>query len=319
VEGGGFANTLPRYDSFTPGPRFDTARLPPFSLTLDGLDVRFEEATAAGFAAPRDFRAEVTVRLEPGAPQRAELIRVNDPLGVDGARVYLSGNGYAPVVEVRDAAGTLVFAGAVPFLPQDGFYTSTGVVKVPDAGPSGSPDLALEGLFLPTGVIDDLGPRSVFPDAVDPQLVLTAASGDLGLDDGRPRSVFTLDGADVEPVRTPDGEPVRMLLRPGTTTDLPDGGTVTFVELRRFAALDVRADPSGPLALVAALAVVAGLALSLFVARRTVWVRASPGTSADGSRHTVMAIAASSRARDVGLAAAVRRVREDVGTAVQRG
>ncbi|MGF1646602.1 MAG: cytochrome c biogenesis protein ResB [Kineosporiaceae bacterium] len=312
VEGDGFANVLPRYDSFTPGPRFDTSSLPPFRLTLDDLAVRFEDATAAGFAAPRDFRATVTVAVEPGAAEQTETIRVNDPLGIGGARVFLSGNGYAPVVEVRDARGEVVFEGAVPFLPQDGVYTSTGVVKVPDAGASGAPDLALEGVFLPTGVIDDQGPRSLFPDALDPQLVLTAYTGDLGLDDGRSQSVFELDTTALDQVETA-GQPVRLLLRPGDTVDLPDGTSVTFGELRRFAALDVRADPSGPLALGASVLVVAGLAISLTVARRRLWVRLTP---AGEPGRTVVEVAGSSRPRDVGLVVAVDRVTDQIRGAV---
>jgi cytochrome c biogenesis protein len=312
VEGDGFANALPRYDSFTPGPRFDTATLPPFSLTLDGLAVRFEESPTAGFAAPRDFRAAVTITDEPGAEPRAAVVRVNDPLGVGGARVFLSGNGYAPVVEVRDPLGELVFEGAVPFLPQDGRYTSTGVVKIPDAGGAGSPDLALQGLFLPTGVIDDQGPRSLFPDALDPQLVLTAWTGDLGLDEGRAQSVFELDTSALDQVESSDGDPVRLLLRPGDTLELPDGTSVTFSQLRRFAALDVRADPSGPLALVASVLVVAGLAVSLTVARRRLWVRVTPGA---GPGRTVVEVAGSSRRRDPGLAAAVDRAAERVRAA----
>ncbi|MGF1663889.1 MAG: cytochrome c biogenesis protein ResB [Kineosporiaceae bacterium] len=308
VEGDGFANALPRYDSFTPGPRFDTSSLPPFSLTLDDLAVRFEDTTSAGFAAPRDFRAAVTVVDEPGAAARTEVIRVNDPLGIAGSRVFLSGNGYAPVVEIRDPGGELVFQGAVPFLPQDGVYTSTGVVKVPDAGAAGSPDLALQGLFLPTGVVDDQGPRSLFPDALDPQLVLTAWTGDLGLDEGRSASVFELDTAGLDQVES-GGEPARLLLRPGDTVDLPDGTSVTFTELRRFAALDVRADPSGPLALGASVLVVIGLAVSLTVPRRRLWVRVTPGPEPG---RTVVEVAGSSRPRDVGLAAAVDRVADQV-------
>jgi cytochrome c biogenesis protein len=312
VEGDGFANALPRYDSFTPGPRFDTSALPPFSLTLDDLAVRFESTPTAGFAAPRDFRATVTVVDEPGVAARTETIRVNDPLGIAGARVFLSGNGYAPVVEVRDRTGETVFEGAVPFLPQDGVYTSTGVVKIPDAGAAGAPDLALEGLFLPTGVIDDRGPRSLFPDALDPQLVLTAHTGDLGLDDGRSQSVFELDTTELDQVEA-DGEPARLLLRPGDTVDLPDGTSVTFTELRRFAALDVRADPSGPLALGASVLVVVGLAISLMVPRRRLWVRVTP---AGEPGRTVVEVAGSSRPRDVGLATAVDRVAERVRGAV---
>jgi cytochrome c biogenesis protein len=200
----------------------------------------------------------------------------------------------------------------VPFLPQDGVYTSTGVVKIPDAGAAGAPDLALEGLFLPTGVIDARGPRSLFPDALDPQLVLTAYTGDLGLDDGRSQSVFELDTTELDQVEA-DGEPARLLLRPGDTVDLPDGTSVTFTELRRFAALDVRADPSGPLALGASVLVVVGLAISLMLPRRRLWVRVTP---AGEPGRTVVEVAGSSRPRDAGLATAVDRLAERVRGAV---
>jgi cytochrome c biogenesis protein len=313
IEGGGFANTLPRYDSFTPGPRFDTSELPPFSLTLDDLEVRFEKTTNAGFAAPRDFRATVSITDQPGAAPRREVIRVNDPASVDGADVFLSGNGYAPVIQVVAPDGTVVHDGPVPFLPQDGFYTSTGVVKVPDANGPGTADLALSGVFLPTASDGEGGvPVSIFPDALDPQLLLTAASGDLGLDSGEPRSVFTLAGSDLEQIETDEGTPWRALMRPGTSVDLPDGSVVTFVELRRYAALDVRADPSGPLALGSSVLVILGLAVSLFVPRRRVWLRVTPLVGDDAAVRSVVEVAGQSRPRDVGLTAAVTRVRDVV-------
>ena len=87
------------------------------------------------------------------------MLRVNHPLKVDGVKVFLLGNGYAPVFTVRDKAGEVVSQGPVPFLPRDGNNTSTGVVKVPGtlaaarlrgglpadggAGPAGRPDLGL--------------------------------------------------------------------------------------------------------------------------------------------------------------------------------
>ena len=78
---------------------------------------------------------------------------MNHPLKVDGVKVFLLGNGYAPVFTVRDKAGEVVSSGPVPFLPRDGNNTSTGVVKVPGT----SPQLGFEGLFLPTAVLDPRG------------------------------------------------------------------------------------------------------------------------------------------------------------------
>ena len=62
--------------------------------------------------------------------------------------MFLLGNGYAPVITVRDAEGTVLYSDATPFLPQDNNYTSVGAVKVAGASPK---QLGFAGFFLPTG------------------------------------------------------------------------------------------------------------------------------------------------------------------------
>ena len=84
--------------------------------------------------------------------------------------MHLLGHGYAPRVTVRDGKGQIAYSGPVPFLPQDSNFSSFGVVKAPDARPE---QLGFEGFFLPTAVIDQRGPVSVFPDALNPALVMT--------------------------------------------------------------------------------------------------------------------------------------------------
>ena len=70
------------------------------------LQVRFEEQAGGNqFGAPRDFDATVTYRAKPGAPAQRRTIKVNQPLDVDGARVFLVGNGYAPVITVTNHMG----------------------------------------------------------------------------------------------------------------------------------------------------------------------------------------------------------------------
>src|SRR5665647_80299 len=98
VEGRGFANAVTGYDTFAGGTAFDPGSLVPFTVGLDRFTAEFTPE-----ARPVDFAAEVAVR-EPGSPARAAVIRVNHPLSVGGANVYLQGNGYAPDVVVRDAA-----------------------------------------------------------------------------------------------------------------------------------------------------------------------------------------------------------------------
>jgi len=309
VEGGTFSNSLPMYSSFTAGTRFSPGDLPPFSFSLDKLVVRFENQTAGGqLGAPREFTATVTVRDAPDAAPRTETVQVNHPLLVDGAKAYLAGNGYAPVVTVRDGTGAIAFRGPVPALATDGTYTSTVVVKAPDARPR---QLGLAGTLVPTALLQPgQGWVSIFPDALNPRLVLTAwaaAPGQdgLGVNSGVPQSVFSLDVSRLTQLRDTDGQPARLLLAPGERRDLPDGaGSITFDGLRRFASFDVSSDPTKGWALGSALLALLGVTTSLFVRRRRLWVR----VTRDEQGRTVVEAAGLARGEDAGLGAEVKAV-----------
>ncbi|MFD2797487.1 cytochrome c biogenesis protein ResB [Promicromonospora vindobonensis] len=303
TEGRGFANAVVDYDTFEKGSWFRPESLMPFSMTLDRFVSEFASDTVA-FAQARDFTAYVTV-TEPSGEQRPETVKVNHPLVVDGAKIYLQGNGFAPDITVRDAEGELAFSGRVTFVPQDTMYTSRGVVKVPDVSP-GLEQIGLVGYFLPTAEVEpDGSARSVFPQPVDPLLVLEVYTGDLGLDEGTPQNVYELDTASLTPAVEDSGERVKVLARPGETVDLPDGlGTLTLgEELPRYVALDLRHDPSLGFVLVFSLLALGGLTVSLFTPRRRVWARAY--VAQDGA--TVVEVAGLARGDDAGLQAEVDR------------
>src|SRR6476469_4938485 len=122
-----FSNTISAYDTIDPGPWVDAESLTPFSVAVDKLDVTFEEkALGAQRGAPRDFTAYTTTRDNPDAAPQKQVLRVNHPLTMGGASVFLLGNGYAPVVTVRDAKGQVLYHQATPFLTQDNNYKSVG-------------------------------------------------------------------------------------------------------------------------------------------------------------------------------------------------
>ncbi|MCL3863055.1 cytochrome c biogenesis protein ResB [Actinotalea sp. K2] len=268
VEGRGFANAVTDYDSFESGTGFDPRSLTPFTLRLDRFTAAFTEDAEAR---PRDFVADVTVRL-PGEQESPRTIRVNHPLTVGEAKIYLQGNGYAPDVVVHDADGEVAFAGAVPFLPEDTFYRSRGVIKVPDV--STGDQVGIVGYLLPTAEVTPLGARSIYPQPLSPLLVLTVWAGDLGLDDGIPQNVYRLDESGMTQALEPDGRPVTLFLEPGQTVDLPDGlGTLTWNDLPRFVALDLRHDPALAWILAFSIAALVGLSTSLFTPRRRLWLR----------------------------------------------
>jgi cytochrome c biogenesis protein len=72
------------------------------------------------------------------------------------------------------------------------------------------------------------------------------------------------------------------LLEPGGTWRLPDGATLSWVDTRQWVTVQVTQDPGKKIALVAAVGMVSGLLMSLFVRRRRVWVRTSPATTPGG-------------------------------------
>jgi cytochrome c biogenesis protein len=113
-------------------------------------------------------------------------------------------------------------------------------------------------------------------------LVLTPYVGDIGLDNGTPQSVYTLNQSQIAAGKLRQLEdPVR--LRPGQSTKLSDGTTVQFVGTRQFVTLSVRYDPGEKIVLVGAILLVLGLLLSLTGRRRRVWFRLSPDPSSSAS------------------------------------
>jgi cytochrome c biogenesis protein len=290
IEGGTFVNTLLDFTSFNPGRFVDEGEMAPYSLTLDEFSVTYEPLGAQGAGQAGDFVAHLTTQRPGAAPAQGE-VRVNHPLEMDGDRIYLMGNGYAPTITIRNAEGTVIFAEAVPFLPQDTNMTSLGVIKVPD----GLPDqLGLVGFFYPTQAPLQSGAfTSAYPALVNPVMTLDVYAGDLGIDDGTPRSVYTLDPTDMTQLtgRAVDVDSIE--LAPGETAELPDGlGTITFendspagVEgyeqsVKRFVSLSIHRDAAATWVLAFAVLAVLGLLAALFIPRRRLWVKATPENGA---------------------------------------
>ncbi|WP_205649408.1 cytochrome c biogenesis protein ResB [Agromyces sp. LHK192] len=314
VEGQSFVNTLAAFDSFNPGRFFDDERLTPYRLGLDDLDAVYETQNPEAIGQPIDFTAHVTVDSEDGAVEGT--VKVNEPLRTHGTDVYLLGNGYAPTITVRDPDGEIVFTDSVPFLPQDANLTSIGVVKVPDGLDE---QLGMIAFFYPTQDVLETGAyTSTYPDLFYPVLTMNVYEGDLGLDDGTPTSVYSLDPTDMRQLTGGDTGVDSIELMPGETADLPDGrGTVTFEDaspsgdaaasgdysqsVKRFASFDIHHDPTQIWVLVFAILILAGLLTSLFVPRRRMWVKAAKRR--DGT--VVLEYAGLARGEDPTLEAAV--------------
>ncbi|GAB3973961.1 cytochrome c biogenesis protein ResB [Streptomyces sparsus] len=309
VQGDGFSNTLTQYDDFRAGSLYDEDSLDSFGFTLDSFHSTFEPSGPQK-GTPREFRADVTYWEGADGEEKKAAIEVNRPLNVGDSKVYLLAHGYAPVVTVTDGQGDVAYRGPVPFLPLDANVTSQGVVKVTDyRDTDGSEDqLGFQGFFVPTYAPGSGQMASQFPGLTNPALFLTAYRGDLGVNGGQPRSVYQLDTEKMEQFTEESGDPLAKVLEPGDTLELPDGaGELKFESVQRWASFQISQEPGKGWALGGAVAAVLGLAGSLFLSRRRVWVRASAGP--DG--RTVVEMAALGRSESA-------RVPEELGDLARR-
>ena len=309
VEGQTFVNTLLDYESMNRGRFVSDDALSPYAMTLDSFDVTYQEYGSAASGQAGDFSANVSVRE--GGETRESAVRVNHPLSIAGDKIYLLGNGYAPTITVRNADGDVVYNNSVPFLPQDNNMTSLGVLKVTDGMPE---QLGIAAFFYPTVAKLESGAfASAYGDLALPLLTLDVYEGDLGINEGTPRSVYVLDTEELTKLtgRTTDVDSIE--LQPGETAELPGGrGTITFEDespagatdysqsVKRFVSLQIHHDDSAVWVLVFALLALGGLMLALFVPRRRMWVKASASTGLIRLEYAGLA-----RGEDPTLAAAV--------------
>ncbi|MBN9223939.1 MAG: cytochrome C biogenesis protein [Microbacterium sp. SCN 70-27] len=313
-EGGSFVNSQMNYASINPGRFVDLDALPPYAVTLDSFAVTYTPSGSRGGTLAGDFAAHVTTR-EPGQDGRDQTIRVNHPIDMDGDRIYLMGNGYAPTITVRNSAGVAVFRDDVPFVSPDANMTSQGIIKVADGITDAGRDeqLGLVGFFYPTaGTLDTGAKTSMYPGLVNPVLTLWVFSGDLRIDGGIPQNVYALDTSEMTQLAGGTSSTAALELRPGETVDLPNGlGTVTFEDnqanggvesVKRYVSLSIHRDVGAPFVLVFAVLALAGLLAALFVPRRRLWVKATP--AADGATIT-LEYAGLARGEDPAIAVAV--------------
>ncbi|MEU9441966.1 cytochrome c biogenesis protein ResB [Streptomyces sp. NPDC048304] len=284
VEGDGFSNALSQYDDFKSGSLFQNDDLVPFSFDLKKFTGTYE-VNGPNRGTPRTYQAKIDYSQGAYGKQKTTTIKVNSPLHIGDAKVYLVSHGYAPVITVRDGKGNVVYHDAVPLLPLDGNVTSNGVVKVMDGYKNAQgqkEQLGFQAFFVPTFDPKSGTMLSQFPALVNPLLAVNAYHGDLGVNSGIPQSVYQLDKTHMKAFKDGKGQLLKKLLQPGDTLTLPNGaGSLTFEkDIKQWAGFEIVQEPGSGWALGGALAAIFGLAASLFIQRRRVWVRAVRG--ADG-------------------------------------
>ncbi|RFD26289.1 cytochrome C biogenesis protein ResB [Mycobacterium uberis] len=282
--GPGFCSASPAaFDSFHAGNTVDGTSLHPLCIRVNAFTAHYlPSGQATSFAADIDYQDGHDLAVNSWRPYRLE---VNHPLRVAGDWVYLQGHGYAPTFTVifpdgqtrtstvqwrPDNSQTLLSSGVARIDPPAGSY--------PNASERRRHEIAIQGLLAPTEQFDGTLLSSRFPALNAPAVAIDIYCGDTGLDSGRPQSLFTLDPrlidqgrlTEVKRVNLRAGEQVRLDPGLGSGTVVRFDGAVPFVNLQ------VSHDPGQFWVLVFAIAMMAGLVVSLVMRRRRVWVRLTP-------------------------------------------
>ncbi|MGH3517440.1 MAG: cytochrome c biogenesis protein ResB [Haloechinothrix sp.] len=292
ADGSEFCNAgIYAYDSFDPGLRVDGTELTPFCVKVNDFAAEYLPS-----GNPISYRAQLEYSsgadLQAGA-WRPYLLEVNDPLRTEGDRVYLLGHGFAPIFTVTFPGGERRTQ-ATQWRPADQTtLLSDGATKFDPPGVTDSAErreqqLAVTGLFAPTAAFHGKILSSAGPEPADPAVAVDIMRGDLGIDSGRGQSIFSIDQSMVEQGRLE--RVARENLRVGEKITLDDGTTVSFDGVRRWVSLQVSHDPTQLWVLGFSVAMLAGLAASLLVKRRRVWIRVTPAGADDGDRRTVIEV-----------------------------
>ena len=85
---------------------------------------------------------------------------------------------------------------------------------------------------------------SVFPDALNPMLLVNVWAGPPKVETGAPENVFALDKTGLTQLTKDGGDPLRAGLEIGTTYQLPDGrGSLSFDGWKRWTKLQISTAP----------------------------------------------------------------------------
>jgi cytochrome c biogenesis protein len=272
------------YDNFRPGLLVDGTGLAPFCVSIDKFAATYTSTgQASSFVASIRYQSGAQLKTDAWTSRALE---VNDPLRLQGQRLYLLGHGYSPVFTVTYPDGSTQTQ-TQPFQPKDAAFTSEGAVKFLDPpGYTGAAvlkhQLAVVGIFAPSAVLDSQQiMTSNFPAPQTPGVAIQVYRGDMGMESGQAQSIFSIDADQVA-----SGKLVKLNranLAPGESMKLDDGTTVTFTGYKQWVSLQTSYDPAQGWALVFAISLLVGLMGSLIIKRRRVWFRVSgplPATDA---------------------------------------
>jgi cytochrome c biogenesis protein len=313
ANGSSFCNAgIYNYDSFDPGLQVDGTQLDPWCVKINDFSATY---TPAG--EPEHYESAIQYQsggdLQSGT-WRPYQLEVNSPLRTAGDRIYLLGHGFSPTFTVTYPDGT-TRSSTVQWRPVDmTTMLSEGATKFPD--PPGITDeatrrtkqLAITGVFAPTAFVHGGVLTSSGPALTKPGVAVDVMRGDIGTDTGRGQSIFEIDQSMVD--KGALKRVARQNLELGQELTLDDGTKIRFDGVRQWVSLQVSHDPTQIFVLCFAIIMFVGLAGSLLIKRRRVWVRVTPASDESGG--TVVEIGGLARTDQAGYGEEFGRIAERV-------
>jgi cytochrome c biogenesis protein len=268
----GFTDTEVAYWNQQPGRWWSPEDHRGFTLTLDQFHIDWIREVRFG-GQPTLFLADVTV-TEPDGSARTGRIGGNDPMVVDGMKIHLLEWGYAPRIVVEVDGEVVYDAFSTAIATDRGFFRTA--VKVPAA----DPDVGMTVAMYPFAPVDDNGDPTLTgaPWADAPGLVVASFRGDLQLDRAQNVNTLNTEGLDL----TGGG-----FVPLGGRLEFPDGVSISFPELRRWAGFQVSHRPTVPFLLLGSALMLLGLIPALYAYRRRVWIRAVGAEDGGGTLVTL--------------------------------
>jgi len=128
------------------------------------------------------------------------------------------------------------------------------------------PQVGFIGSFIPTFARNSQrGAFSSYPEVLDPRLLVSIWTGDLGLDSGVPQSIYRLDTSKMVRIEL-------KTLKLNETHNFGEG-SITLEGWTPWVNLQIVKDPGKIYALLGSILAILGLLLSLFTRSRRIWVK----------------------------------------------
>jgi cytochrome c biogenesis protein len=253
VEGDSVVDARSSYDQIEEGALFPATGHKGFEVKVDSFN-----ATYFPDGKPKDFVTSATL-IDGGQVIRHQDIRVNQYLAYKDLKFYQASFGWAPVVQVFDASGRMVFDEPVLFAGDANF--AHGVLKAPAAGPPGE-QLGARMFFAPDAVDTGSGAHAGSAELHNPALTFAFFQGDLHAN--RIANVYDLDVSSMKQIWTGG-------LLQGQSADLPGGYRVSFPRVMRYTTLQVTYAPGLPIIYASFALMLGGLMTRLYLRSLLDW------------------------------------------------